>query len=55
MKKIPITQEEWDKIADDFSNKQAGNTRSFAQAMENITRHMSQYKIVKKKKVAPNN
>ena len=50
MAKIEITQEEWDRIADDFSARQAGHTRSMKEAMDNITRHMNQYKVVKKKK-----
>ncbi len=49
-KKIEVTEEEWDKISDEFAARQAGHTRSMAEAMENITRYMSQYKIVKKKK-----
>ena len=50
MKKIEITQEEWDKKADEFSARQAGYTRSMSEAMANITRYMSQFKVVKKKK-----
>lgn len=48
-KKIEVTQQEWDKIADDFSTKQAGHTVSLSQAMRRIAEHMSIYKIVKKK------
>lgn len=41
-----VSEEEWDRISDEFARSQAGRTSSFAQAMENITRYMSQYKIV---------
>lgn len=45
-KKIEVTQEEWDRILDEF----LANNRysSFARAMEAIVEYMNQYKIVKK-------
>lgn len=46
---IEVTEEEWNKIAYEFSARQARHTRSMAEAMDKITRYMSQYKIVKSK------
>jgi hypothetical protein len=46
--KIKITQEEYDKIAGEFSERQAGKTRSMSEAVNNLSRHMSKYKIIKK-------
>lgn len=47
MKKILVTQAEWDKIADDFAERNAGKTRGFGQAMQMITEYMEKYKIIK--------
>lgn len=48
MKKIKVTQEEWDKIADDFAKEQAGKTASLSVALERIVHYMSVYRVVKK-------
>lgn len=49
MRKVKVTQEEWDKIADDFANRHAPHTSSLSEAMARITEYMSKYKIVKQK------
>mgnify|MGYP001559054399 CR=1 FL=1 len=50
MKIIEVTEEEWNRIADEFADKNVGAS-SFMVAMARITDHMNQYKIVKKKKI----